>query len=122
MSEAQVLVITQLYEGMDNGASVLIPKFAGLIKGWLRFLGTDVCLTSEFVTRNPHIEVFWFGLCNAAVFNPCSACNCAMFVFREDVTSFLKIISHHCTPILNNFTNLMIFLIQFLYAVVMLHL
>lgn len=71
VSEVLVLGDAQLYSrGMDNGAHVLIRKFAGLIKGWLSFppgKKATYVLILLLGKKQQHIEMFWFSSCEAVV-------------------------------------------------------
>lgn len=92
---------------MDNRASVLIPKFAGLREGWLGILRAKERLTCTFIIRKNRIfEVFCFSLCGAYVLHVFLN-YCAVFVFRgeraERCNSFLKLLFSQCTSILNAF-------------------
>lgn len=61
--EVQVLVM-----GVDNGAGVLTPKFAGLLQDWMSFFWPDHRLSCKITTRK---KILYF-------FIRCMSCCCGL--------------------------------------------
>lgn len=64
--EVQVLVM-----GVDNGAGVLMPKFAGLLQDWMSFLWPDHRLSCKITMRKKNLYFFYSVYVVLLWFDPC---------------------------------------------------